>query len=534
MDKRHLVASAIAASALTLAGCASSGSPVASGGSPAAGGAGTTFVYDTYTNVMSDWDPASAYATEINALNNMYETLTRYDSTTSKVVPDLATKWSSSADGKTWTFTLRQGVHFHTGRIMNAAAVKASIERTLKINQGAAYIWQPISSIDTPSPYTVVMHLKFAAPMDLRASADYSAFIYDTKAAGSGNLTSWFQKGRDAGTGPYTVQSWHPGQENELTLKEFPGYWGGWQGSHYKEVIFQVVRQDSTASQLVQSGQVSFVEQLSPQLWSSLKSNPNLKTTSQTSWENLLLCLNTRSGPLANIRVRKAVAAGINYNGIIDALQGAAVRQPGLVPAGLFGHSNSVPQYQYNPSSAKAQLAALGYGPGKKALSLTLTYTQGDSNEQTVSTLIKSSLAALNVNVKVDALQTPTKYAKARSSNLAQRQDMTFFYWYPDYADPYSWFINLIHTQNPPVFNLSYFSNKKLDQQIDSIEQLTAVNRARAAALYTTMQDEVYGDVPLIAMYTVITQRVLQKSVQGFVENPAYPEVVFFYQLRSK
>jgi peptide/nickel transport system substrate-binding protein len=279
---------------------------------------------------------------------------------------------------------------------------------------------------------------------------------------------------------------------------------------------------------------VSFVEQLSPQLWSSLKSNPSLQTTSQTSWENLLLCLNSKSGPLTNIHLRKAIAAGINYNGIIDALQGAAVRQAGIVPDGLFGHSNSIPQYTYSPSSAKSQLAALGYGPGKKALNLTLTYTQGDSNEQTVSTFIKSSLASLNVNVQVEGLQTPTKYAKARSSNLAQRQDMTFFYWYPDYADPYSWFINLIHTQNPPVFNLSYFSNKQLDQQIDSIEQLTAVNRAKAEAQYATMQDEVYQDVPLIALYTVVTQRVLQKSVQGFVENPSYPEVVFFYQLRPK
>jgi peptide/nickel transport system substrate-binding protein len=63
---------------------------------------------------------------------------------------------------------------------------------------------------------------------------------------------------------------------------------------------------------------------------------------------------------------------------------------------------------------------------------------------------------------------------------------------------------------------------------------LEATSRTAAEALYRRMQEELYTRVPLEAMWTITTQRVIAKSVQGFVENPAYPEVVFFYQLHPQ
>src|SRR5713226_2450492 len=78
----------------------------------------TVFTYDTYTQVMIDgWDPATEYSNGIIAMSNMYETLTRYNTVTHKVGPLLATSWSSTHGGLTWTFQLRHGVHFHTGRL---------------------------------------------------------------------------------------------------------------------------------------------------------------------------------------------------------------------------------------------------------------------------------------------------------------------------------------------------------------------------------------------------------------------------------
>lgn len=502
-----------------------------SGGSNAGGSSNATFTYDTYTTVMTGWDPSTSYSNEIIAMSDMYETLTRYDDQTQTVKPLLATSWQSSDQGKTWTFKLRHGVTFHTGRPMTAQAAKAAIERTIKLNQGAAYIWGAVKSIDTPSSDTLVFHLKYPAPLDLISSADYAAYIYDTKAAGSGDLGKWFAQGHDAGTGPYTAGKWQRGQEIELTLNAYDKYWGGWSGSHYKRVVFRVVPQATTAAQLLQSGQVSYVEQLTPQLWQSFQGASDVSRTSRPSWQNLFAFFNTADGPMSDVRLRKAVSYGINYNGILAALKGAGTRTPGIVPKGLVGFSESLPTYSYNRSKAKALLAQAGYGPGKKPLNLTMTYTSGDSNEQLVATLMKSSLAPLNVNLSVKALQWPTQWAKAKSSNVSGRQDIFMMYWWPDYADPYSWFINLFHTEKKPVFNLDYYSNAKLDKQIDSVESVLAVDKSKASQMYLTMQRELYDADPAVVLYTANYQRALLSSAKGYTDNPAYPNVVFAYDL---
>ncbi|HUY49866.1 MAG TPA: ABC transporter substrate-binding protein [Streptosporangiaceae bacterium] len=523
-DRAGLLA---AGSALMVALAACGGASSPAGQQKAAS---QVFTYDTLAQVMVDgWDPATEYSDGILAMSNMYETLTRYDPATHQLSPLLATSWSTSGNGLTWTFQLRRGVYFHTGRLMTASAARAAILRTQQLGGGAAYVWDAVRSISTPGPYTLVFHLKYPAPLDLEASADYSAYIYDTQAAGSGSLTSWFNAPHDAGTGPYTVATWTKGQEFEVTLKAFSKYWGGWNGRHYKRVVFRVVPQDTTAAQLLRSGQVDFVEQISPSLWKSFQGSPGIRLMSSPSWQNLLGQLNARA---LSLPVRQAISYGVDYPGIIAALQGAAVASSGIVPAGLLGHFTDLPNYSYDPAKAIQLLHGAGYGPGRKQLSLTLTYTQGDSNEQVVATLLKSSLAKLNISLDVQPLAWPTQWGRAKSADAASHQDIFLEYWWPDYADPYSWFTNLLQTEKQPYFNLSYYSNPALDKQINQVESLVATNRTAGENLYRTMQVEVLGQAPIAFLYNVNYQYAMLTSFSGFQVNPAYPNVVFAYNLK--
>jgi len=493
--------------------------------------ASQVFTYDTTTTVMDDgWDPATEYSNAIIAMTQMYETLTRYDAVTHQVEPLLATSWSSADNGKTWTFHLRHGVHFHTGRLMTAQAAKAAILRTIKLGGGAAYVWGAVSTISTPDQYTLVFHLKYPSPLDLEASAAYSAYIYDTQAAGpGGNLTKWLNTPHDAGTGPYGLQTWNKGQEFEVILKAVPGYWGGWTGSHYKKVVYRVVTADTTAAQLLRSGQVDFVEQISPSIWKSFQGTQGIRMVSSPSWQNLLAQLNSQA---LSLPVRQAILYGVNYPGIIAALQGAATSSSGLVPAGLLGHYTNLPNYTYDPAKAVALLHQAGYGPGKKPLNLTLTYTSGDSNEQVVATLLKSSLAKLNINLSTTSLAWPSQWAKAKSANAANHQSIFLEYWWPDYADPYTWFSNLLLSQKQPYFNLSYFSNKTLDGQINRVESVVATSPGAGSQLYRTMQVETLQQAPVTALYNVNYQYAMRNSFTGFQVNPAYANVVFTYNLR--
>jgi len=230
--------------------------------------------------------------------------------------------------------------------------------------------------------------------------------------------------------------------------------------------------------------------------------------------------------------VRQAVSYALDYNGIVAALKGSAHRQIGVVPPGLWGHFDNLPSPSYQPAKAKALLNQAGYGPGKTKLNLVLTHVQGDSDEDLVSTLIKSELAPLNINVDVQSMQWPVQWAKGKSSNTAQRQDIFLFYWWPDYADPYSWFINIFHSEKQPYFNLSYYANSKLDSMMSAAERAAAAHRAKAIGLYRQMQTTLLTDAPAIPLYVQQYQRTMLKSVSGFVDNPAYPNVTFVYGLK--
>src|SRR5690606_38706115 len=132
-----------------------------------------TFVYTTGSDVIDDWDTATAYGNEIIALQNIYETLTVYNPVTRKAGPRMAISCRSSADRRTWTFRLRPNVRFHTGRPLDAEAVRQSIERTRRLGGPAAYIWDPVQSITAEDPTTVVFQLSRPAPLDLIASSGY-------------------------------------------------------------------------------------------------------------------------------------------------------------------------------------------------------------------------------------------------------------------------------------------------------------------------------------------------------------------------
>ena len=497
--------------------------------------AGQTFTYGSHLAVVTDLDPASSYSNEVIAMHNIYESLTRYDSQTGTVLPALATEWSASDDGLTWTFKLRDDVTFHSGRAMDAEAAKAALERTRDLGLGAGYIWGAVESFEAPDPTTLVMNLSWPSPMDLIASGQYAAYIYDTQAAGEGaseeELATFFADGGEAGTGPYAISSWEPGQEFELTLDAFPDYWGGWDGDHYSEVVYRVVPEATTALQLVKAGELSYAERLTPQLIDSLRGDENVQIVETPSLQNLVMLFNTASGPLADPTVRAAVAKAIDSAGIGTALAGAVVPTKGVIPPGLLGYSDELTGTGLDLEGAKALLAEVGLGPDGEPLDLILTMAVGDTDQTLVATSLKSNLAELNINLDVQATEWQAQWDRAISDKTDDRQDIFVMYWWPDYPDPFSWFISLFRTEDEPTFNLAYYSDADMDAAIDDIQSLTVTDRDAAEQQYIEMQQKLIDEAVVAAPYVQNYQRALDASVGGFVDDPAYAQVAFVYDL---
>ena len=185
-----------------------------------------------------------------------------------------------------------------------------------------------------------------------------------------------------------------------------------------------------------------------------------------------------------------------------------------------------------NLVEAKALLAAAGYGPNGNKLSLTMTYAEGDADQQLFATLLTSSLQQLGVELKATPLQWSAQWDRGKSADTAKRQDIFVMYWYPDYADAYTWFINMFHSANPPFFNLAYWNNTVADKLIDSLPALTAVTPPLAQAAYTTLQKMIIDqDAVASVLYVQNYQRAYSSTVKNYVDNPAYPNVPFVYNM---
>ncbi|GGO65827.1 ABC transporter substrate-binding protein [Nonomuraea cavernae] len=516
--RRRLVA--VAALALSIAACSA---PAEVAQAPKAESA---FVIVQNLDVITDWDPATSYSNEIIAHQNIYETLTVWNPVTKKASPRLATSWRSSGDGKVWMFTLRPGVTFHTGRPFDSAAVKSSIERTMKLGEGAAYIWDAVSDIKADDPLTVTFTLKYPVPLDLVASAGYAAYIYDTQAAA--DLSTWFKAGRDAGTGPYTVASWAKGKEEELTLTSYQDYWGGWERPHYGTVKYRVVPDEDRAWRLLLRGEVSFVDRLSPRLQAKAEANPGVRTSRRPSFQTAMLLFNTESGPMADLRVRRAVQKAIDYRGVIKALRGAAAPISGVIPEGLFGHvPDRAPKQDL--AAATRLLERAGYGPAGRPLRLSLTYAEGDADQEVLATLLTETLKELNVTLEARAMPWLEQWDLGKKRG----QDIFLMYWWPDYADGYSWFGNVFHSESPTVFNLAYLNDPATDKLLDTLPQLSVTDRAAAQRGFVRATTRVLDQKAAAALPWVVNyHRAFLGGVQGYDDNPAYPDVVFVYDLR--
>ncbi|MGN9847113.1 ABC transporter substrate-binding protein [Nonomuraea sp. H19] len=484
------------------------------------------FVYLKNLDIITEWDPSKSYSNEIVAFQNIYETLTLWNPVTKKSMPRLATSWRASPDGRTWTFNLRHDVTFHTGRPLDAAAVKASIERTMAANTGASYIWDAVSSIRAEDHVTVTFTLKYPVPLDLVASSGYAAYIYDTKAAP--DLGKWFSTGRDAGSGPYTVTRWQKGKEEELTLTAYDKYWGGWRSPHYSTVKYRVVPDPDNAWRMLLRGEASFVQRLNPRLFAKAAVTPGVRTSERPSFQTAMLLFNTATGPMKDVRVRRAIQKAIDYRGLIKDLKGAGSPASGIIPEGLLGHVPGRAPRQ-NLNAAVRLLQRAGYGPGGRPLRLRLTYGQGDTDWRLLATTLEATLKPLNVTIEARSMPWNTQWEQGRKRG----QDIFAMYWWPDYADGYSYFGTVFRSADPPVFNLAYLRDQDLDELLEPVPELTVTDKTAAQRAYEQATKRVLDQRAAVALPWVVNyQRAYQGGIQGYVDNPAYPDVVFAYDLR--
>ena len=337
---------------------------------------------------ITTWDPVASFSTEAFYMGNIYEPLLWINPPGSETefTPALATEWTHSDDGLTWTFQIRPDVTFHDGTPLTADAVVASIEAA-RTRAGASFIWLPLDTVTATGPLTVEMQLKYAAPMDLVASSLYGAWIvspaslaaaaalYETDPA-----ADYYADGIDGGTGPYTIEDYTPG--SEVLLDAYPGYWAGWDDAdHYDKVLVSIMPEALNQQQALDGDDVDIAFNVPAENLGQYEDDPDFTVVREPSFFNYVGLFNTQKAPLDDPKVREALSYAIPYGDIITVgPQGAGTQSRGPVPAGVFPYDETVPQYAYDIEKAKTLLAEAGYPDGGFPMEIDLRLRESERN----------------------------------------------------------------------------------------------------------------------------------------------------------
>ena len=222
------------------------------------------------------------------------------------------------------------------------------------------------------------------------------------------------------------------------------------------------------------------------------------------------------------------MAYTIPYQDIVEGVLGGYGRQArGVVPYGLWGYSDRVKQYTLSIATAKALLKEAGYPNG--GFKLLLTYASGDENERRTAELWKSKLAKLNIELEIRGMPWDPQWSLAKSPDPTKRQDIFVMYWWPDYANPHSFLSAMFESEKEINFNLEYYSNPLFDDLINAAAAIAGTDREEAINLYAEAQNVLMEDAPGVSIYDMEYLRAIASSLKGYVDNPAYPHVVFWY-----
>jgi peptide/nickel transport system substrate-binding protein len=489
-----------------LAGC---GGSSGSGGGQGASGApvrGGNLVFANPQDAQSMNNTTTFDNNSIWIFEQIFQPLFTVTKNGKGVMPWLATGYTMSSDKKTYTITLRKGVKFSNGQPMTSADVKFSIDQNRKAAQGWGYIDTAISSVDTPSPGTVVIHLKYPwAPL----LADLSLFANGIVPNNYGGKTETQFYNTPVGTGPFKWDYWHKG--SALKLIRNPYYWQP--GKPYlNSVTWTDVPSDNTRELQIKAGQAQIDQFPSWSTVSQLKSTPGVDMTLFDSTQTNYLTFNEKRKPFGDVHVRRAISLAINRQSLIKAvLFGNGKPANSLFPPQVPYYDPGTPGLQYNLAQAKQEMAASSVPHG---FSTTLLIPTGNSDYATISTIVQAELKPLGIKVNIQQLDPNTANGNFQSLNYY----MFLSLWTMDIPDPDELATFGVDPTSGAKSFFTAYDNPTVVADTHKAERVTTPSVRQQ--LYNVIQTDAAQDAFMAFLYYSPYPYVTTTNVHGFYVTP--------------
>ena len=425
------------------------------------------------------------------------------------VVPQLATGYEWSADSKSLTLRIREGVTFHDGEKLDAAAVKFNLDRhrTMPGSNRRSEL-APVVSVDVVDPYTVRIDLSAPYSPLLGVLADSAGIMVSPKAARAGGEKFG---AKPVCSGPFRFVE--RVAQGRIVVERYPGYWN--KGAvHLDRIVYLPIPDSTVRLANLLSGQLDFVQALAPSDVPRLKGDARFKLTKFPGLGYQGITINVGKSELArknalgrDRRVREAFELALDRDGIVQiALDGEAV--PGnqwVAPTNAY-YARDVPVPKRDLARAKALLREAGV-PNPRVSLLTTNTPLAQRVAEVVQAMARE--AGFDVEIKLAEFAT--------SLDLADKgQFDAYAIGWSGRTDPDGNLFRLVGCNQS--LNASGYCNARVD---DLLRQSRSIQEpAKRAELYGRIAAIVLEDRPIIYLYHPNVLWAYTQRLQGLRPIP--------------
>lgn len=478
--------------------------------------AGTLIIAENET--PENLDPANATNSTVNQLLvGVYDALLQFEAGDTTVSPQLASDWSVSEDGLTYTFTLREGVTFHDGSPLTAEDVVFTLDRLQAAGGAVLNDMGPYASAQAPDDRTVVLTLD--APFGPFMSALSRIYIVSKAQVephmGDDNARGWLAV-NSAGSGPYTVSTYRPTEV--VTLTAYEDYWGGWDGDHVTEVVFRYIAEPSTQLALLKAGEVHIAPDITVQDKLALMESEGFTVDIGAAATPLYFQINTASdGPTGDSEFRKMLAQSFDRQLHLDyVLQGLGTLPDGPLPPDWMGHAPDT-ELQFDLDAAKALVEDNGW----QGTTLLVRYLPAIEEEQAAVEQLQSNLAQIGITLEAEGMTWPAQAATVQ--DLSTTSDINMIYNFPSFPDPHAILNTSFNSANTGYnggYNWGQFSNAEIDDLLNTAA--SSSNQKERSALYSQAMTMIGAEYPVITVSLPGSVVAMSDAVKGYVYNVAH------------
>lgn len=510
-----------AASAGGTAQAAAGATPLAGGAATVQGKAGGTLNFGAWQTPDTMDPQKTGLAATSRILFQVLQPLVWMFPGDSTSYPGLAEKWDISQDGKSYTFTLRQGIKFHNGEPFNADAVKWTFDRMAdKSQQTLATLPQYDHTEKINDNTAKIVFTNVYGPFLGLLSASVAYMPIPPKQSKENpdqfGLTP-------AGTGPFIVKEYVP--KSHATLVKNPDY--NWAPEGYfkrngpavlDQINWRIIEEPATRVATLQSGEIDMAEDLAAALVAQVESDKRF----QMIYHDTLGCprqvmLNAEKFPTDDKIVRQAMSYAINKSTITDTVF-KKTRQPRYGPLEPLtpGYNPEVEKYyHFDAAKAKQLLDEAGWkvnqatgirekdGKALKALFIVIANDKFDEPAQ----VIQANFKDVGIDLELRTESEPTVF---NTYNRGDQNLANIFWWGTDPQSLYS----LFHSSNVEKgFNWSHYKNPELDKLLEQGQQVTKMEER--IPYYQKAQIMIMDDAATIPIWGKRVTIGAKKSVQG-------------------